>query len=108
MSGSAGLSTNAIGGGLLENTLSVTRFDARVWGQGTQQFTMTPEGNSGSYFGQQNRVATRLSWTPTYTFAAVNWLGTHNFKLGAYAAGTNDRGQVNEQPIEEGSAGKLT
>ncbi len=39
-----------LGTGLLENTLSVTRFDARVWGQGTEELTITPSGNSGNYF----------------------------------------------------------
>ena len=48
-----------LGGGLLDNTLSVTRFDARVWGQGTQDLTMTPGGNSGNYFAQQSRNASR-------------------------------------------------
>ena len=96
-------------GGLLENTLSVTRFDARIWGQGTQDFTMAPEGNGGSYFAQQGRRASRLSWTPTYSFASWNRLGTHNFKLGAYVAETGDRGEVLERPIDlfDGSGGLL-
>jgi len=88
-----------LGGGLLDNTLSVTRFDARVWGQGTQELTITPGGNSGNYFAQQSRNASRLSWTPTYNFAAVNWLGTHNFKAGAYMAESTDNGEVTERPF---------
>jgi hypothetical protein len=89
-----------LGGGLLENTLSLTRFDARVWGQGTQELLIAPGGNSGNYFAQVNRNASRVSWTPVYSFAAVNWLGTHNFKTGAYIAESVDNGQVAERPFQ--------
>ena len=88
-----------LGSGLLENTLSVTRFDARVWGQGTQELTITPGGNSGNYFARQSRNASRVSWTPVYSFAAVKWLGTHNFKAGAYLAESTDNGEVTERPF---------
>ncbi|MFN7993356.1 MAG: TonB-dependent receptor [Bryobacteraceae bacterium] len=89
----------SIGGGLLENTMSFTRFSAGIWGQGTADLTITPTGNSGNYFAQQTRNASRLSWTPDYSFAQTNWLGTHNFKAGAYLAYSSDDGQVNEHPI---------
>lgn len=89
-----------IGQGLLQNTLSVTRFDARVWGQGSQDLTITPGGNSGNYFAQQSRNASRVSWTPVYDFGAVHWLGTHNLKAGSYLAESADSGQVNEHPID--------
>src|SRR5271157_1534951 len=90
----------SIGGGLLENTLSVTRFDAKVWGQGTQDLTIAPGGNTGNYFAQQARNASRIGWTPVYSFAAVNWLGTHSFKAGAYMAESTDNGQVSNHPID--------
>jgi len=89
-----------IGGGLLENTFSATSFDARVWGQGTQDLIMTPQGNSGSYFAQQSRNASRLSWTPAFTFGSLNWMGAHNFKAGAYMAESTDNGQVIDHPID--------
>jgi hypothetical protein len=88
-----------IGGGILDNTFSFTRFDARVWGQGQQDFTITPQGNSGSYFAQQNRQAARTSWAPTFSSPAVQWLGVHTFKAGVYLARSTDQGQVTEHPI---------
>jgi carboxypeptidase family protein len=88
-----------LGAGLFENTLSVTRFDARVWGQGTEELTITPDGNSGNYFAQQHRNASRVSWTPVYSFGAVKYLGTHNFKAGAYFAESTDNGEVTERPF---------
>jgi hypothetical protein len=88
-----------LGKGLLENTVSVTHFDAHVWGQGTQELTIAPGGNSGNYFAQQRRDSSRLSWTPVYAFAAVHWLGTHNVKTGSYLAESTDNGVVTERPF---------
>src|ERR1035441_5989893 len=90
----------SIGSGLLESTFSATRFDARVWGQGSQDLMMTPAGNSGSYFAQQDRNASRLSLAPVFSFGSFNWLGTHNFKVGSYMAESTDNGQVTERPID--------
>jgi hypothetical protein len=86
-------------GGLFENTLSFTRFSASVWGQGTQDLTITPTGNLGNYFAQQGRNASRVSWTPVYSFAQVNHLGVHNFKIGSYVAESFDDGHVSDRPI---------
>ncbi len=90
----------SVWGGLLENTSSFTRFSAKVWGQGSQDLTITPTGNSGNYFAQQARNAWRASWTPVYSFAQFNLLGTHNLKIGAYLAESSDDGQVNDHPID--------
>src|SRR5579864_691593 len=89
-----------IGSGLLETTFSATRFDARVWGQGSQDLMVAPAGNAGSYFAQQARNASRLSLAPVFSFGSINWLGTHNFKVGSYLAEGTDNGQVTEHPID--------
>jgi hypothetical protein len=89
-----------VGSGLFENTLSFTRFDARVWGQGTQELTITPGGNSGNYFAQQNRDASRFSWIPTYESAAFEWLGTHHLKAGSLLAESMENGQISDHPID--------
>ena len=94
----------ALGGGLLENTISVTRFDARVWGQGPLDLTIAPGGNSGNYFAQQNRIASRFGWLPEYSFAPVTHFGTHHFKVGSYVAESMDRGQISEHPINVAGA----
>ncbi|MBS1859426.1 MAG: TonB-dependent receptor [Acidobacteria bacterium] len=86
-------------GGILDDTFSFTRFDAQVWGQGQQDFTMAPQGNSGSYFAQQNRRASRIGWAPTYATASLHRLGTHNFKFGASLARSTDHGQIDERPV---------
>ena len=89
-----------LGGGIFENTLSTTRFDARVWGQGTQDLVMTPGGNSGNYFAQQDRSASRVSWSSVYSFRALNGLGSHDVKVGSYLAGSWDQGLVSDRPID--------
>ncbi len=86
-------------GGLFENTFSITRFDARVWGQGTQDLNLTPFGNTGNYFAEQDRNAAREGWSSAYSFAPLNRLGTHNFKAGSYVAHSSDDGQVTERPF---------
>jgi hypothetical protein len=89
-----------LGGGLLENTLSLTRFDARVWGQGTADLVLQPGGNSGSYFAQQDRNAERLGWLSTYSLAPISAWGTHNIKAGTYMAGSWDAGRASAHPVD--------
>jgi hypothetical protein len=87
-------------GGVLENTFSVTRFDANVWGRGTDDLIVTPSGNQGSYFGGQNREAGRFGWLPTYSLPLVGQFGTNSFKLGAYFARSTDQGEVTAHPVD--------
>jgi hypothetical protein len=89
-----------LGGGLLDNTLSVTNFDANVWGHGPQDFVVAPWGNTGDYFAQQQRNSQRASWLSTYSFVPLNVLGTHNFKVGSYVAGSASHGRVTDHPID--------
>ena len=90
----------SLGGGLLDNTVSATFFDARVWGQGAQDLTIAPAGNSGDYFAQQGRNASRVGWSSIYSLGALAGLGTHNLKAGSYVAGSSDHGEVTEHPID--------
>ena len=97
-----------IGEGVLENTVSATVFDARIWAQGPRDLVITPTGNTGNYFEQQDRNASRLSWATTYTFAPWSFLGKHTFKAGGYAGESTDNGQVFEHPIDlMNAAGQL-
>jgi hypothetical protein len=87
-------------GGLLDNTLSATRFSANVWGQGPADMVITPSGNSGNYFEQQNRYSTRIGWSPTFALKPVKKLGLHEFKVGTYIAHSAEHGQVLEHPVD--------
>jgi hypothetical protein len=87
-------------GGMLESNFSVTRFDAAVWSQGPEDLTITPTGNSGNYFAQKARTATRISGRATYSFAPLKSAGTHNFKIGTYIAEESEDAEVQYHPID--------
>ena len=87
-------------GGLLDNTLSATRFGANVWGQGAEDLELTPTGNRGNYFEQQRRTSTRAAWSPTFSFKPIRKLGVHEFKIGTYISYSDEIGQVSAHPID--------
>jgi hypothetical protein len=89
-----------IGRALWETTFSVTSFDARVWALGDANLTLTPTGNSGNYFAQQNRSAVRLSGLSTFSFAPVKRWGVHHWKVGTYVAASNEDGHVEENSVD--------
>ena len=86
-------------GGLLETRVSVTRFDAAVWGLSEQELTISPTGNSGAYFANQNRSASRTSGAMRYSFAPVDKFGAHHFKIGGYVAGSDHTGDIRERTV---------
>ncbi len=87
-------------GGLLDNTISATRFGANVWGQGSEDLKLAPAGNTGNYFEQQRRYSTRGAWSPTFALKPVRKLGLHEFKIGTYISYSDEIGQVSEHPID--------
>ena len=94
------LQSLALRGGVLENRFSVTNFDASVWGRGVQDLVVGPAGNRGNYFAEQSRSALRISGASRYSFAPVERLGSHHFKLGGYFAGSQHEGGITERPID--------
>jgi hypothetical protein len=86
--------------GVLENRFSVTKFDSKVWGRGTEDYVMSPTGNRGSFFADQSQFASRISGASNYSFAPVEAFGTHAFKLGGYLAGSTDEGDMTRRPID--------
>ena len=63
--------------GLLETHFSVTRFDGATWGRGTADFVMSPTGNSGNYFSDQSRSASRVSGAVNYGFSPIQKWWSH-------------------------------
>ncbi|MDE3167740.1 MAG: TonB-dependent receptor, partial [Acidobacteriota bacterium] len=89
-----------VGGAYWENTLSVTQFDASVWPKGPNDLVLAPSGNGGNYFASQQRTASRLAGLSNLAFAPLHALGEHHFKVGSYAAGSHEDGQVQEHPVQ--------
>ncbi len=86
-------------GDLLENTFSYTRFQANVWAHGAQDLIVTPSGNEGNYFAQQQRDSGRLSFSSTYSLHAIDLAGEQHIKAGAYFAPSSENGQIVERPF---------
>lgn len=90
----------ALRGGLLENRFSVTDFDSAVWGRGTADLVIAPAGNTGNYFADQTRTASRISGASSFSFAQLEGLGIHRIKIGGYLAGSEHTGDISERPID--------
>jgi len=89
-----------IGENLLESLIAVKSYDARVWAQGSAEMVLSPTGNSGNYFSQQNRDATRAEWTETLSLRPFqNLAGTHNLKFGSVIARTTNAGEFTARPV---------
>jgi carboxypeptidase family protein/TonB-dependent receptor-like protein len=97
-----------IGKNLLESTLAVKRFTGSVWGQGNQDMILAPTGNSGNYFSEQNRRASRAEWIEIFSLSPINLYGAHNLKFGSSVTRTTNRGDFDARPIEiQNTAGQL-
>jgi Carboxypeptidase regulatory-like domain len=84
---------------LLENTISFTDFTTATWPLGEKGLTLTPIGNTGNYFSQQNREAARGSWLSTYSLHPLSALGSHNLKAGSYVGKSREYAHVSDRPM---------
>lgn len=84
----------AIGDGLLTSTFAGTQVSTNVDGQSQSAMVLSPIGNSGSYYGQQGREATRFQWIETWSPGEVQWHGQHVFQIGGILAHAEDEGAV--------------
>lgn len=97
-----------IGSSLLESTVAMKRYDGRVWGQGEGTMTLTPVGNTGNYFSEQERRASRIEWLETYSLSPVSAVGAHNLKFGMTLARTTNRGEFTARSVNiEDTDGQL-
>lgn len=88
-----------IGNSLLESTLAIKRFSGNVWGQGEEDMILSPTGNSGNYFSNQNRRASRAEWIETYSLPPVVAYGSHNLKFGTSVTRTSNLGEFEARPV---------
>lgn len=98
-----------IGENVLESTVAIKRAGLDVWAQGSQEMTLTPTGNSGNYFNQQDRNSSRVEWLETLSLKPIhNRLGAHNLKFGTGITRTGNRGEFLARPINiRDTAGNL-
>ena len=60
---------------------------------------LSPTGNSGSYFSNQNRNASRAEWIETFSLPPVVGYGAHNLKFGTSVTRTSNRGEFEARPV---------
>jgi hypothetical protein len=94
----------ALRGGLLTSTFAGTRDATNIQGQGSgagagAAMVLSPVGNSGTYFGQQSREATRFQALETWALAPVDLHGEHSFQLGTVLAHAEDSGMVVDRNV---------
>jgi hypothetical protein len=70
-----------------------------VGAQGPADMTLTPTGNSGNYFGTQNRDARRTEWLEIWSPTTMKLAGTHLLKIGTSLTGSGDQGQFTYRPV---------
>lgn len=88
-----------LGTNLLESTLAIKRAHQRVWGQGRSEMNLTPTGNFGNYFNEQDRKSSRFDWQEVLTLRPLPAAGIHNLKIGSGITRTMNRGQFIARPV---------
>jgi hypothetical protein len=98
-----------LGENVLESTIAIKRAGLDVWAQGRGEMTLTPTGNSGNYFNEQDRHSSRVEWLETLSLKPIrNLFGTHNLKFGTGVTRTDNRGEFLARPINlRDTAGNL-
>ena len=87
-------------GGLLQTSFSYKKFDANVWGQGTNEQNLTPIGETGNYFATQERKSSRFEFLETFDFPALKlFYGTHNLKTGFNFSSVTNRMNYAARPF---------
>ena len=93
-----------IGGGIVTSTFAGSRFATNVAAQADGEMVLSPVGNSGNYFGQQSREATRFQWMETWNPSNIKLLGQHALQIGTILAHAEDEGQVIHRDVSITSA----
>jgi hypothetical protein len=89
----------AIGGGLLQSTLSNRVVTSGTTAQGTADMVLTPIGNSGNYFSQESRRANRFEWIEQWTPRAFHFAGQHTLKFGSVLGHSENAGHFYGRPV---------
>ena len=88
----------SLGQFLLASGITVATFRFGVWPQGNLAMELSPRGNTGNYFDQQTRSASRAEWQETYSFSK-HVAGTHDVKVGSSLGWTSERALIESHPV---------
>ena len=83
---------------LLESTFSFKRFDVDIFGQGSEEMSLTPEGNEGSFFNLQERQTRTWQLVENLTLSREGH-GDHLFKIGVDVLHSSFDGWSESRPV---------
>jgi hypothetical protein len=89
----------AIGEGLLQSTFSLSDLNTTVSPQGALGMNVSPTGNSGNYFLDQQRHSRRFEWNELWSLKPINGFGNHQIQIGSSFASARDEGRLNAKTI---------
>jgi hypothetical protein len=89
----------AIGGGLLQSTVSSRVVSSGITAQGTADMVLTPTGNLGNYFSQETRRANRFEWIEEWTARTFHFAGQHTLKFGSVLGHSENVGHFYARPV---------
>jgi hypothetical protein len=87
-------------GALLSSSVSFNRFATRVWSQGSDNAQLTPLGETGNYFANQDRRASRVEALEVLTLPTIKRAGAHDIKLGFDARVKGESLLYSARPVE--------
>lgn len=89
----------SIGGGLLQSTFAGTIVTSGVNPQEVGAMILTPGGNTGSYFSNESRRASRFQWLESWEPKTIHFHGEHLLKIGSLVSHSENEGQFHPQPV---------
>jgi hypothetical protein len=89
----------ALGGGVLQSTVSSRVVSSNITAQGADGMVLTPTGNLGNYFGQESRRANRFEWIEEWTPHTLHFAGEHTFKIGSVLGHSENVGEFYARPV---------
>jgi len=91
-----------LGKGVLESAVAASEFLGRTWPQGNGELQLTPVGNLGNYFFQQQRRARGYQWRESYSVTR----GTHSLRIGGEAIHSTLTGVMGASPFSIAAGGR--
>jgi outer membrane receptor protein involved in Fe transport len=86
-------------GALLQSSFSVKQFDADIFANSAEPYSITPDRNFGGWFDRQHRESRRYEWLEVYHFAPRRWHGSHGLKTGVNFSHTTFTGSDFSLPV---------
>ena len=104
-----GRDTYQLGGGVLVSSIAWRTFATDIWGQGTAEQVISPEGESGNYFATQHRRSARVEASEVYNFPTYHLFHlAHDLQVGADLNDVVSRLDYQARPVSiVGSDGTL-